>query len=84
LINNISYTKYWGWCKYRFREAEKKSFQAAKDAVKEYLAACPTDMEVYECVSSWFDREGSCLGCPEAEAAQASFRTCNDVDRGCT
>ena len=44
-VSNISYLrKYWGWCKYRFHEAEKKNFQAAKDAVKEYLAACPTDV----------------------------------------
>ncbi|KJA19534.1 hypothetical protein HYPSUDRAFT_204573 [Hypholoma sublateritium FD-334 SS-4] len=24
---------YWGWCKYRYREVEKKTFQDAKDAV---------------------------------------------------
>ncbi|KAF9560371.1 hypothetical protein CPC08DRAFT_615587, partial [Agrocybe pediades] len=33
---------YWGWCKYRYREVEKKTFQDAKDAVKQYLEACST------------------------------------------
>ena len=43
-LTDKNFLQYWGWCKYRFREAEKKTFQAAKDAVKEYLAACPTDV----------------------------------------
>ena len=39
-----SYYQYWGWCKYRYREEDKKDFQAAKDAAVKYLNACPTDV----------------------------------------
>jgi hypothetical protein len=38
-----SYYQYWGWCKYRYREEDKKDFQAAKYAAVKYLNACPTD-----------------------------------------
>ena len=36
--------QYWGWCKYRYREVDKKTFQDAKDAAKQYLEACPTEV----------------------------------------
>ena len=39
-----SYYQYWGWCKYRYCEEDKKDFQAAKDAAVKYLNACPTDV----------------------------------------
>ncbi|KAF7323696.1 hypothetical protein MKEN_00590500 [Mycena kentingensis (nom. inval.)] len=35
---------YWGWFKYRYREHDKPNFQAAKDAAKLYLDACPLDV----------------------------------------
>ncbi|EDR04366.1 uncharacterized protein LACBIDRAFT_330618 [Laccaria bicolor S238N-H82] len=35
---------YWGWCKYRYREVDKKTFQDAKNAAKQYLEACPTEV----------------------------------------
>ena len=40
----ISCFQYWGWCKYRYREVEKKTFQDAKDAAKQYLEACPAEV----------------------------------------
>jgi hypothetical protein len=36
--------QYWGWCKYRYREVEKKTFQEAKDTAKLYLDACPDEV----------------------------------------
>lgn len=36
--------QYWGWCKYRYREAEKKTFKDAKAAAQQYLDACPTEV----------------------------------------
>lgn len=37
--------KYWGWCKYRYREVDKSAgFKAAKEAAIQYLDACPTDV----------------------------------------
>ncbi|KIL56227.1 hypothetical protein M378DRAFT_50672, partial [Amanita muscaria Koide BX008] len=35
---------YWGWCKYRYREEGKKTFQDAKNAAIKYLNACPLDV----------------------------------------
>ncbi|KIK80774.1 hypothetical protein PAXRUDRAFT_36084 [Paxillus rubicundulus Ve08.2h10] len=36
--------QYWGWCKYRYREVQKKTFAEAKHAAQEQLNACPTDV----------------------------------------
>jgi hypothetical protein len=36
--------KYWGWCKYRYRDEEKKNFAAAKQIAKKYLDACPVEV----------------------------------------
>ncbi|KJA14630.1 hypothetical protein HYPSUDRAFT_98697, partial [Hypholoma sublateritium FD-334 SS-4] len=44
---------YWGWCKYRYREVEQKTFQDAKDAVKQYLEACPTEVIRHFINCSW-------------------------------
>ncbi|KAJ7236988.1 hypothetical protein C8J57DRAFT_1439244 [Mycena rebaudengoi] len=38
---------YWGWCKYRYRQSPKTSFQEAKDHASGYLDACPP--EVIQC-----------------------------------
>ncbi|KAF9489413.1 hypothetical protein BDN71DRAFT_1529516 [Pleurotus eryngii] len=35
---------YWGWCKYCYRQADKKSFQQAKEAAELYLNACPVEV----------------------------------------
>jgi hypothetical protein len=35
--------QYWGWCKYRYREVEKNTFEQAKQAAKQTLDACPTE-----------------------------------------
>ena len=40
----LTYPQYWGWCKYRYREVDKKTFQDAKDTAKQYLEACPTEV----------------------------------------
>ena len=40
----LTYLQYWGWCKYRYREVDKKTFQDAKDTAKQYLEACPTEV----------------------------------------
>ncbi|PCH35242.1 hypothetical protein WOLCODRAFT_36273, partial [Wolfiporia cocos MD-104 SS10] len=34
---------YWGWCKYRYREVIKKSFNEAKEVAQEKLNSCPVD-----------------------------------------
>lgn len=36
--------QYWGWAKYRYREANKANFAEAKQAVQLYLNACPVDV----------------------------------------
>ncbi|OJA13487.1 hypothetical protein AZE42_08411 [Rhizopogon vesiculosus] len=35
---------YWGWCKYRYREVPKKTFEDAKRCAEEQLDACPTEV----------------------------------------
>ncbi|THU88378.1 hypothetical protein K435DRAFT_866342 [Dendrothele bispora CBS 962.96] len=35
---------YWGWCKYRYRDEQKNTFAAAKEAAFKWLNACPTDV----------------------------------------
>ena len=37
-------SKYWGWCKYRYREVPKKTFNEAKQSVREILDACPMEV----------------------------------------
>ena len=45
LLVLLSYcSQYWGWCKYCYHEVDKKNFQDAKDAAKQYLEACPTEV----------------------------------------
>ena len=36
--------KYWGWCKYRYREYPKATFAEAKECAHEVLDACPKDI----------------------------------------
>ncbi|KDQ24982.1 hypothetical protein PLEOSDRAFT_34158 [Pleurotus ostreatus PC15] len=35
---------YWGWCKYRYREADKKTFEEAKQAAIRCLDGCPAEV----------------------------------------
>ncbi|KXN81863.1 hypothetical protein AN958_03588, partial [Leucoagaricus sp. SymC.cos] len=35
---------YWGWCKYHYRQAPKKTFEDAKKAAREAFDSCPTDV----------------------------------------
>ncbi|OAX33907.1 hypothetical protein K503DRAFT_869249 [Rhizopogon vinicolor AM-OR11-026] len=35
---------YWGWCKYRYREVPKKTFEDAKRCAEEQFDACPTEV----------------------------------------
>ncbi|KIO12001.1 hypothetical protein M404DRAFT_125666 [Pisolithus tinctorius Marx 270] len=35
---------YWGWCKYRYRQATKVNFAAAKEAVLDVLDSCPLEV----------------------------------------
>src|ERR1700678_856389 len=49
----LTYLQYWGWCKYRYREVNKKTFQDAKDTAKQYLEACPTEVIRRFINSSW-------------------------------
>ncbi|KAF9498601.1 hypothetical protein BDN71DRAFT_1530368 [Pleurotus eryngii] len=35
---------YWGWCKYRYREADKKTFEEAKQAAICCLDGCPAEV----------------------------------------
>ena len=37
-------SKYWGWCKYRYRETTKANFAAAKEKAFEVLDACPPEV----------------------------------------
>ncbi|KXN91836.1 hypothetical protein AN958_11655 [Leucoagaricus sp. SymC.cos] len=36
--------EYWGWCKYRYRQAPKNTFEDAKKAAYQAFDACPTDV----------------------------------------
>ena len=40
----IIFFQYWGWCKYRYREADKKTFQDAKNAAILYFNACSAEV----------------------------------------
>ena len=51
----IFFFQYWGWCKYRYCEAEKKTFQDAKNAALLYLNACPTEVIRRFINQSWGD-----------------------------
>ena len=44
LIYLFIYFQYWGWCKYRYRESDKKTFQDAKNSTLLYLNACPAEV----------------------------------------
>ena len=37
-------SKYWGWCKYQYREHPKANFAEAKAQALEVLDACPTEV----------------------------------------
>ena len=41
---DMTYGQYWGWCKYRYREVDKKIFKDTKDAAQWYLDTCPTEI----------------------------------------
>ena len=41
---HVDIEQYWGWAKYRYREANKISFAEAKEAVRLYLDACPNEV----------------------------------------
>ena len=40
----LNILQYWGWVKYRYREADKPNFAKAKEAALLYLNACPTEI----------------------------------------
>jgi len=40
----IIFSKYWGWCKYRYRELPKSTFTEAKTQALEVLNSCPMDV----------------------------------------
>jgi len=40
----IIFSKYWGWCKYRYWEHPKNNFAEAKTRALEVLDACPADV----------------------------------------
>jgi hypothetical protein len=44
LTTNAPKLQYWGWCKYRYREMPKKTFDDAKRAAYECLDACPINV----------------------------------------
>ena len=46
ICNSFDYYffQYWGWCKYRYREADKKTFQDAKNAAILYFNACSAEV----------------------------------------
>ena len=37
-------SKYWGWCKYRYREHPKAKFSEAKEWAIDVLNSCPPDV----------------------------------------
>jgi hypothetical protein len=39
-----SYSQYWGWVKYRYREEDKPKFEDAKVLAVRWLNACPTEV----------------------------------------
>ena len=43
-LQKLNSTMYWGWCKYRYREAPKANFAAAKEKAFEVLNACPSEV----------------------------------------
>jgi len=69
--NCLTSLKYWGWCKYRYREEDKKTFQEAKDAVRKYLEACPTEVICRFINRSWRFMSAYCLGLTGYAAAWA-------------
>ena len=86
-----------GWCKYHYCGVEKKTFQDAKDAAKEYLEACPTEVIQWFINRSWQFKylwlmsgiecippwNGNSMGYQEAKAS-TGFPASNVVDWGCS
>ena len=48
--------KYWGWCKYRYREHPKANFAAAKERALQVLDACPVEV-----IRRFINRSGRCM-----------------------
>ncbi|KIK18275.1 hypothetical protein PISMIDRAFT_109744, partial [Pisolithus microcarpus 441] len=44
---------YWGWCKYHYREVQKRTFEEAKHCAQEQLDVCPTDVIRWFINRSW-------------------------------
>ncbi|KXN86108.1 hypothetical protein AN958_10475 [Leucoagaricus sp. SymC.cos] len=53
---------YWGWCKYRYRQASKKTFEDAKKAAHEAFDSCPTDVIRCFINRSWRFMSAYCQG----------------------
>jgi len=68
---DFNFIQYWGWCKYCYREHEKKTFQIAKDAVRQYLEACPADVIRHFINRSWRFMSAYQLGLTGKAAAWA-------------
>ena len=52
-IYSYEFFQYWGWCKYRYCETDKKTFPDAKNAALLSLIACPTEFIRRSINRSW-------------------------------
>ncbi|KXN86542.1 hypothetical protein AN958_09952 [Leucoagaricus sp. SymC.cos] len=52
----------WGWCKYHYRQAPKKTFKDAKKAAREAFDSCPTDVIHHFINRSWRFMSAYCQG----------------------
>ncbi|EGO24788.1 hypothetical protein SERLADRAFT_408631 [Serpula lacrymans var. lacrymans S7.9] len=62
---------YWGWCKYRYCEVQKKTFAEAKQSAQDQLDACPTDVICHFINRSWHFMAAYRLGLTERAAEWA-------------
>jgi len=43
-VTHLNIKQYWGWCKYRYREASKPTFAHAKKIAEDFLDSCPVEV----------------------------------------
>lgn len=62
-ILTVSHARYWGWCKYRYREMRKNNFDQVKKAAFQCLEARPTEVIRRFVKRSWrfMDEYRKCL-----------------------
>ncbi|KAF8235136.1 hypothetical protein L208DRAFT_1258647, partial [Tricholoma matsutake] len=62
---------YWGWCKYRYCEVEKKTFKDVKETAQRFLEECLKEVIQHFINQSWQFMSAYCKGLTGAATAWA-------------